>query len=156
MVIKTLHSSKLKIEQNEFSLTPGMNSGETKQNHNIRHGGKDEPNIVNKTCTLLQTTGGKDEPNIVNKTCTFLIYDVRFVFASSCLLEGTCLIYDVRFVFASSCLLLLFKTSSTSSLQQQSADRHVAPLGHIILILSHSVFFFLVSKFYQLEYWKLI
>jgi hypothetical protein len=27
MVIKTLHSSKLKIEQNEFSLTPGMNSG---------------------------------------------------------------------------------------------------------------------------------
>jgi hypothetical protein len=30
-------------------------------------GGKDEPNIVNKTLALIQTTGGKDEPNIVNK-----------------------------------------------------------------------------------------
>ena len=28
-------------------------------------GGKDVPNIVNKTCALLQTTGGKDVPNIV-------------------------------------------------------------------------------------------
>jgi hypothetical protein len=31
-------------------------------------GGKDEPNIVNKTCGLIQTIGGKDEPNIVIKT----------------------------------------------------------------------------------------
>jgi hypothetical protein len=44
----------------------------------IRHappqttGGKDVPNIVNKTCALLQTTGGKDVPNIVNKTCALL------------------------------------------------------------------------------------
>ena len=29
---------------------------------------------------------------------------------------------------------------SASSLKQQSADRHVAPLGHIILIPSQSVF----------------
>jgi hypothetical protein len=29
---------------------------------------------------------------------------------------------------------------SASSLKQQSADRHVAPLGHIILILSQPVF----------------
>ena len=29
---------------------------------------------------------------------------------------------------------------SASSLKQQSTDRHVAPLGHIILILSQSVF----------------
>jgi hypothetical protein len=29
---------------------------------------------------------------------------------------------------------------STSSLQQQSTGRHVAPLGHIILIPSHQVF----------------
>jgi len=29
---------------------------------------------------------------------------------------------------------------STSSLKQQSADRHVAPLGHIILIRSQPVF----------------
>jgi hypothetical protein len=29
---------------------------------------------------------------------------------------------------------------STSSLKQQSADRHVAPLGHIILIPSQPVF----------------
>ena len=30
--------------------------------------------------------------------------------------------------------------SSASSLKQQSADRHVAPLGHIILIPSQPVF----------------
>jgi predicted alpha/beta hydrolase len=29
---------------------------------------------------------------------------------------------------------------SASSLKQQSADRHVAPLGHMILILSQPVF----------------
>ena len=29
---------------------------------------------------------------------------------------------------------------SASSLKQQSGDRHVAPLGHIILILSQPVF----------------
>jgi len=29
---------------------------------------------------------------------------------------------------------------SASSMKQQSADRHVAPLGHIILILSQPVF----------------
>jgi hypothetical protein len=29
----------------------------------------DEPNILNKTFVLLQTTRGKDEPNILNKTC---------------------------------------------------------------------------------------
>ena len=33
-----------------------------------------------------------------------------------------------------------FYTCSASSLKQQSVDRHVAPLGHIILILSQPVF----------------
>jgi len=31
---------------------------------------------------------------------------------------------------------------SASSLKQQSADRHVAPLGHVIVIPSQSVFSF--------------
>ena len=34
---------------------------------------------------------------------------------------------------------------SASSLKKQSADRHVAPLGYIILIPSQSVFVFLVN-----------
>ena len=29
---------------------------------------KTNPNIINKTRALPQTTGGKDEPNIINKT----------------------------------------------------------------------------------------
>ena len=34
---------------------------------------------------------------------------------------------------------------SASSLKQQSADRHVSPLGHIILIPSHPVFAVLLN-----------
>jgi hypothetical protein len=34
---------------------------------------------------------------------------------------------------------------SASSLKQQSADRHIAPLGHIILIPSQPVLFFLLN-----------
>jgi len=34
---------------------------------------------------------------------------------------------------------------SASSLKQQSADRHVAPLGHIIMIPSQPVFFILFN-----------
>jgi hypothetical protein len=61
----------------------------------------------NKTWAFQQTTGGKDEPNIIirhepsnkqlevktNWTSRVMsYYDVRFVFTSSCLLEGSCLI----------------------------------------------------------------
>jgi hypothetical protein len=35
-------------------------------------GGKVEPNILNKTWALLQTTGGKVEPNTLNKTWALL------------------------------------------------------------------------------------
>jgi hypothetical protein len=34
---------------------------------------------------------------------------------------------------------------SANTLKQQSADRHVAPLGHIILILSQPVFAFFLN-----------
>ena len=44
---------------------------------------------------------------------------------------------EVRFVLGQHAELDLH---GTSSLKQQSADRHVAPLGHIIQILSHPVF----------------
>jgi len=40
---------------------------------------------------------------------------------------------------------------SASSLQQQSNDRHVAPLGHIILILSQSIFTFPLNAVYLME-----
>jgi len=45
--------------------------------------------------------------------------------------------YDVRFVLDQHAELDLY---SASSLEQQSAGRHVAPLGHIILIPSQPVF----------------
>jgi hypothetical protein len=44
---------------------------------------------------------------------------------------------EVRFVLAQHALLDFY---SASSLKQQSADRNVAPLGHIILIPSQPVF----------------
>ena len=44
---------------------------------------------------------------------------------------------EVRFVLDQHADLDFY---SASSLKQQSADRHVAPLGHIILILSQPVF----------------
>ena len=44
---------------------------------------------------------------------------------------------DVRFVLDQHAHLDFY---SASSLKQQSADRHVAPLGHIILISSQPVF----------------
>ena len=44
---------------------------------------------------------------------------------------------DVRFVLDQQAELDFY---SASSLKQQSADRHVAPLGHIILIPSQPVF----------------
>ena len=38
--------------------------------------------------------------------------------------------------------MLIFNVDyySASSLKQQSINRHVSPLGHIVLILNHSVF----------------
>ena len=44
---------------------------------------------------------------------------------------------EVRFVLDQHAYLDLY---SASSLKQQSMDRHVAPLGHIILVLSQPVF----------------
>jgi predicted alpha/beta hydrolase len=44
---------------------------------------------------------------------------------------------DVRFVLDQQAELDFY---SASSLKQQSVDRHVAPLGHIILIASQTVF----------------
>jgi hypothetical protein len=41
-------------------------------------------------------------------------------------------------LYQTNTLSLIF--DSASSQKQQSADRHVAPLGHIILILSQTVF----------------
>jgi hypothetical protein len=61
----------------------------------------------------------------------------------SYIMEGTCTSYiqwnddDVRFVLDQHTKLDFY---SASSLKQQSAGRHVAPLRHIILILSQPVF----------------
>ena len=49
----------------------------------------------------------------------------------------TSYIYDVCFVLDQHAQLDVY---SVSSLKQQSAGRHVAPLGHIILISSQHVF----------------
>ena len=51
----------------------------------------------------IKTMFGSSLPPVVCRRAR-LIYDVRFVFTSSCLKESSCLIYDVRFVFTSSCL----------------------------------------------------
>ena len=48
----------------------------------------------------------------------------------------------VRFILDQHAYLNFY---SASSLKQQSADRHVAPLGHIILIPSQPVFAFLLN-----------
>ena len=47
------------------------------------------------------------------------------------------MIDEVRFVLDQHAELDFY---NTSSLKQQSADRHIAPLGHIILIQSQPVF----------------
>ena len=49
---------------------------------------------------------------------------------------------EVRFVLEQHAELDLY---STSSLKQQSEGRHVAPLGHIILIPNQPVFAFLLN-----------
>jgi predicted alpha/beta hydrolase len=49
---------------------------------------------------------------------------------------------DVRFVLDQQAELDFY---SASSLKQQSVDRHVAPLGHIILIASQTVLLFLLN-----------
>jgi hypothetical protein len=56
--------------------------------------------------------------------------------------------YDVRFVLDQHNEL---DFHSASSLQQQSNDRHVAPLGHIILILSQTIFTFPLNAAYLME-----
>jgi hypothetical protein len=56
--------------------------------------------------------------------------------------------YDVRFVLDQHNEL---DFHSASSLQQQSNDRHVAPLGHIILILSETIFTFPLNAAYLME-----
>jgi hypothetical protein len=55
-----------------------------------------------------------------------------------------CIDDEIRFLLDQQALFYFFY--SASSLKQQSAGKHVAPLGHIILIPSHPVFaFFLLN-----------
>ena len=70
----------------------------------------------------------------------WLLFDANSAFFSYIMVRKNNFQWDddeVRFVLDQNAWLDL---NSARSLKQQSAGRHVAPLGHIILILSQPVF----------------
>jgi len=66
-----------------------------------------------------------------------IIFNANSAIFQLCHGKNKLIFNEVRFVLDEHAQLNLY---NASSLKQQSADRHVAPLGHIILIPSQPVF----------------
>ena len=86
--------------------------------------------------TILQTTWCKDELYKVPKQCTHIPLPILTIFPAILLKEKYTFQWDdddVHFGLDQHAYLDFY---SASSMKQQSTDRHVAPLGHVILIPS--------------------
>ena len=104
----------------------------TNQKHNTicvgHHYAQTNTNDVNNTRALLRTTGGKDE-RLTSCFCQLCHWRGQVTFQSDN--DDICFVLDRQ---------AEFNFYSARSLKQESLGRHVAPLGHIILIMIQPVF----------------